>query len=497
MRSYSLLSLAACAASVLGSAQLVLAQNGNPGPPSVGAPHTPPKPSNAPPSPSPSPPGMGNGPKPPSQQTPSGWPYGPFTSDGRDMKNAKGQAVTWVGVNWPMSGETMVFEGLEHAPAEKILDMLVDVGFNQIRAGYAIEQINQVYDNGGKDVALQDAMVRALGKENGTRVANGIVKNNPSLKLTSGLFDVWSHVADLAADRGILMHPDVHVGKAEWCCSHTDGNSWFDDLTFPADKWRRGLAYVANWAKKHRNIVSMSLRNELRDSWNMTDSQYNWQTLVGNMTAGADAIHQANPDLLISFSGMQFDQDLSALTADVNILTAPCYRCRAIRDADRLPAVKFNVNDYPFSKAGKLLWELHLYDGSEDLDTGNCDVIRAELYRNGFNALGIDAPAGCNITNDCPPAKTRTPLYFSEFGHAQDSSLYNDLLQNCIKDITIEHQVPWSMWSLAGSYRIRQGIQGFEDTWGLTTADWSGWRDPETIQNYWKPWIKQMNPTYA
>ena len=84
----------------------------------------------------------------------------------------------------------------------------------------------------------------------------------------------------------------------------------------------------------------------------------------------------------------------------------------------------------------------------------------------------------------------------SEFGHAQDSSLNNDLLQNCIRDFTEQHGISWAMWSLAGSYRIRQGIQGFDDTWGLTNHNWSDWRDPTTIQNYWKPWIKAMKPSH-
>lgn len=34
----------------------------------------------------------------------SGWPYGPFNTDGRDIVNSKGEAVTWTGINWPGSG---------------------------------------------------------------------------------------------------------------------------------------------------------------------------------------------------------------------------------------------------------------------------------------------------------------------------------------------------------------------------------------------------------
>ncbi|KAL1840444.1 hypothetical protein VTK73DRAFT_3753 [Phialemonium thermophilum] len=51
------------------------------------------------------------------------------------------------------------------------------------------------------------------------------------------------------------------------------------------------------------------------------------------------------------------------------------------------------------------------------------------------------------------------------------------------------------MWSLAGSYRIRSGAQGVEDTWGLSDYAWDGWRWPEGIQGYWKPWVEVMNVT--
>lgn len=61
------------------------------------------------------------------------WPYGPLTTRGRDIVNARGEAITWAGVNWPLSGETMIPEGLEWASAEQILDEVASVGFNFIR----------------------------------------------------------------------------------------------------------------------------------------------------------------------------------------------------------------------------------------------------------------------------------------------------------------------------------------------------------------------------
>ncbi|KAI1213714.1 glycoside hydrolase family 5 protein [Annulohypoxylon truncatum] len=422
--------------------------------------------------------------------TTSGWPYGPLRTKGRHVVNTLDEVITWAGVNWPLSGETMVPEGLEWKSADDILDDVASVGFNFIRMGYAIEMIDQIYDRGGEDVSLEAAMIMALGYENGTKVTDQILEKNPSWMRTTTRFEIWSDVARIAASKGIFIHPDVHVGKAQWCCSHTDGNAWFDDVTFNTSNWLRGLSHVAKWAKGHNNVVSMSLRNELRESWNRTDLYYNWQTLVGNMSAGADAIYGANPDLLITWSGMQYDQDLSALTTRKNLLTAPCYKCTAIRDAARRAPVYFDLDAQPW--ADKIVWELHLYPSSEDLDTGNCAVIEAGLYRNGVNALGVDAPPGCRITGDCPPAARLTPVIFSEFGNAQDESLYSATVPNCIRDFTEKHGVSWMMWSLAGSYRIRSGVQGLADTWGLTNADWSGWRDPDTLYGFWMAWVKNM-----
>ena len=65
--------------------------------------------------------------------TTGGWPYGPFETKGREVVNSKGEVITWAGVNWPMSGETMVPEGLEFSSVGDILDKVKSVGWNYIR----------------------------------------------------------------------------------------------------------------------------------------------------------------------------------------------------------------------------------------------------------------------------------------------------------------------------------------------------------------------------
>lgn len=61
------------------------------------------------------------------------WPYGPLSTKGRDIVNSRGDVINWAGVNWPMSGETMIPEGLEWASVDNILDDVADVGWNIIR----------------------------------------------------------------------------------------------------------------------------------------------------------------------------------------------------------------------------------------------------------------------------------------------------------------------------------------------------------------------------
>lgn len=438
------------------------------------------------------------------------WPYGPFSTKDRDIVNTHGEVVQWAGVNWPGSGETMVPEGLEFNSVEGILDLIKSVGFNFIRLTYAIEMVDQIYERNGSDIPLEVAMITALGYENGTKVTKQMIAKNEGWTKDTGRFEVWDHLAEAALERGIYIHPDVHVGKAKWCCNSTDGNAWFDDYNFPVKNWHRGLQYVAEWAKKHPNVVSMSLRNELRRPINMTDPNwtpgYNWLTFVGNYTAATDAIYSVNPDILVTWSGLQFDQDLSALyvfpasccihitnrncnrTAGSNLNIAPIFKGDVLRDGYRLDPVVFDLTEHPWTD--KVVYELHLYSMSSDLETEDCPIIEAQLYENGFNALGISPPPACNITKNCPKAIRQTPVILSEFGSAQDVSLFNSTLQSCLKQYTLKHNVSWAMWSLAGSYRIRSGGQGVPDTWALSNYEWDGWQFEQGIEEWWKPWAK-------
>lgn len=416
----------------------------------------------------------------------SAWPYAPLSTRGRDIVNNRNETIKWAGVNWPLNAETMIPEGLEWSSVDEILDSIQEVGFNFVRMGYAVEMVDQIYLRNGSDVPMNVALIEALGIINGTRVTREMVAKNPGWTESTTRFQIWGEIMDKAAQRQIYVHPDVHVGKAKWCCSYTDGVAWFDDIDFPVANWTRALEYVANFVKAHKSVVSMSLRNEVRESHNRT-LDYGWATLVGNFTHGSDIIHRSNPDLLITWSGLNYDTDLSALTAGTNYMTAPCYKCDYAKDKYRLPARYFNISEHAW--ADKLVWELHAYDTAHDIDTDDCEIFQAEMYRNGFNALGIPKPKACNITQDCPDAVNMAPIVFTEFGSAQDPTIYNSTLQTCLRKILTEYDISWAMWGLAGSYRTRSGIQGYEDSWALTNYNWSDWRSPGIVQNWWKPYV--------
>jgi hypothetical protein len=57
---------------------------------------------------------------------------------------------------------------------------------------------------------------------------------------------------------------DNQMTTPGWCCSTTDGNGFFGDKYFDPEEWLNGLKTMATMFRKTKNVVGMSLRNELR-----------------------------------------------------------------------------------------------------------------------------------------------------------------------------------------------------------------------------------------
>jgi hypothetical protein len=112
------------------------------------------------------------------------WPNTPFRTSGRWILDATGANFTYAGVNWPAHGEVMIPEGLQYQSIPAIVGKIKSFGMNAVRLTYAIEMIDEIYDNGEMDVTIGAALLNALGRTNGTKVLDDIARNNPGFSST-------------------------------------------------------------------------------------------------------------------------------------------------------------------------------------------------------------------------------------------------------------------------------------------------------------------------
>jgi hypothetical protein len=112
------------------------------------------------------------------------WPDVPLVTSGRWIHNAKGDNVTYAGVNWPGAADVMIPEGLQYASIESIVSGIKSLGMNVIRLTFAIEMIDDIEDGGG-DVTLSAAFTKALGSTKGPVVYNKVLQNNPQFSAST------------------------------------------------------------------------------------------------------------------------------------------------------------------------------------------------------------------------------------------------------------------------------------------------------------------------
>ncbi|GAB1318142.1 Putative beta--galactanase [Madurella fahalii] len=375
------------------------------------------------------------------------WPDGPFVTSGRWILNASGKNLTYAGTNWPGHNDAMIPEGLQYQSIETIVEKVKSLGMNTVRLTFAIQMVDEIYSNGGRDITIQQALVQALGQANGMRVLNQVLAKNPRFNASTTRLQVFDAVAGELAKQQLYIHLDNHISKGMWCCSATDGNTWWGDTHFSTPNWVRGLAYMAEHGKSWPALMSIGLRNEPREPSNnqALRATYNWQSWYTYMRQGADAVHKANPDLLIFLSGLNYDTYLT-----------PVVQGTALTPGNG----RFSFNDFP-GYANKLVLELHNYETG----IGNCNSLTGNLHRNGFEALTSSA-------------RNQFPVMLTEFGFQMDDSTWRGVYASCLASYLPAQKAGWTIWVLAGSYYIRSGTQDYDETWGLLNHDWSDWRSP-------------------
>lgn len=178
----------------------------------------------------------------------------PFSTKGRDIVDKNGGVFLYKGTNWPGHQEIMIPEGLQHSSVADIVAWIPKFGLNSVRMTFAIEMIDDYYNN-NPNQTLEKSVINALGLKNGTIVLKQILEKNPQFTNKTTRLEVWDAVAKELARQNIVLHLDNHVSKAFWCCAGDDGNGWFGEKYFDVKNWIRGWTFIA----KHVRCVFLDL----------------------------------------------------------------------------------------------------------------------------------------------------------------------------------------------------------------------------------------------
>ncbi|CAN6268271.1 unnamed protein product [Urochloa humidicola] len=266
----------------------------------------------------------------------------PLSTASRWVVGADGRRVKLACANWASHLEPAAAEGLSRRGVGDIAARVAAMGFNCVRLTWP------TYLATNTTLALLPFRwsLERLGMRESVA---GVRVNNPAL-LDLPLIDVFREVVSALASKGIMVILDNQMTTPGWCCSRTDSNGFFGDKYFDPDEWLKGLSAMATMFNDTKNVVGMSLRNELRGPNQNVSLWYRY------MQQGAEAVHAANPNVLVILSGLDFDNTLSFLHS-------------------KKPELRFT---------GKLVYEQHWYGFS---DGGHWEI----LNQNDACGIVVDA----------------------------------------------------------------------------------------------------------
>ncbi len=162
------------------------------------------------------------------------------------------------------------------------------------------------------------------------------------------------------------------------------------------------------------------------------------------MQGGAEAVHSANPDVLVILSGLGYDKGLSFIRNQPVNLT--------------------------FTE--KLVYEMHWYGFSDgkSWESGNPNQVCGRVVNNMMRLSGFLLEQGW-------------PLIVSEFGMDLRGNNVNDnRYMNCFLAWAAELDLDWTIWTLAGSYYLREGIVGLNEFFGVLDWNWCETRNASFLK---------------
>ncbi|CAL5421240.1 unnamed protein product [Camellia sinensis] len=354
----------------------------------------------------------------------------PLSTDSRWIVDETGRRVKLSCVNWASHLDAVVAEGLSKQPIDSISKKIVSMGFNCVRLTWPLF------------LATNDSLANTTVRQSFRNLGliesiAGFQVNNPSI-IDHSLISAFQAVVSSLGDNNVMVILDNHISKPGWCCSKFDGSGFFGDQYFNPDLWIKGLSMMASLFTGTPNVVGMSLRNELRGAKENVNDWYRY------MQKGAEVVHAINPDVLIILSGLSFDKDLSFLLNRPMNLTF----------------------------TGKLVFEVHWYgfsDGSA-WKTGNPNQVCGQVVDQMMRKAGFVLNQGY-------------PLFMSEFGVDLRGTNDNDnRYLNCFLGVAAELDLDWALWTLAGSYYLREGVIGLEEFYGVFNWNWCEARNSSFLE---------------
>ncbi|GAA0741633.1 cellulase family glycosylhydrolase [Dactylosporangium roseum] len=199
----------------------------------------------------------------------------PLHADGSKILDARGEEVTFTGVNWfGLETNTFAPHGLWSRKLDDMLDQMVGAGFNTMRLPFS----NELFDGSAK--------------------VNGVdFKLNPDLEGLTGP-QIMDKVVEGATKRGMMVILDRHRPT-----SQGQSNLWYTDKV-SEERWIGDWVKLAKQYKNNPLVVGADLHNEPHGeaTWGDGSEKTDWKAAAER---AGNAILKENPDWLIIVEGIE------------------------------------------------------------------------------------------------------------------------------------------------------------------------------------------------
>ncbi|CAL1375208.1 unnamed protein product [Linum trigynum] len=363
------------------------------------------------------------------------------------VDSATGQRVKLACANWPGAAETMLPEGLDRQPLPNIVAAIRRLGFNCVRLTYATYMVTR--HAGDRVGRTFDGL--GLGS-----VKDEIARFNPLVVRMTHL-QAFDAVLDELGRQGVMVDIDNHVSKPMWCCREKDGNGFFGDEYFDPKEWLLGLTVLARRYVYKPQVIGMGLRNELRGERQSESTWRKYVTLAGN------AIHVANPNVLIFAGGISYASVLSFL---------------------KKKPLSSNFGN-------KLVYESHWYPF-----TAGPEKVWTEKPLNQLCRAKIDGYVNSTAFSFTAGGSSSVPLFVGEVGiPGTEVKKSSDNFLSCFATWAAENDLDWAWWGLQGGYYFRDNRTGMDEYFGALSYFWDRPRNPFLLNRLRLMQLKNQDPT--